>query len=157
MRLHRLSRREALTAFAIGVANALLLSAVMVPAFRLGIAPMPAPPSLALARLLLGPGVPLPVGLLFHVAYVTAWSMAYVALVRDRPTVWTALGLGLALWVVVLVVFFPLFGWGFLGLGVGPTLIPASLVPHLLFAVILWGLCRVARRRTPPPGAENGS
>jgi hypothetical protein len=41
-------------------------------------------------------------------------------------------------------VFFPVVGWGFLGLAVGPKLIVASLVPHLLFAIVLWGLCRFA-------------
>jgi len=43
---------------------------------------------------------------------------------------------------VILIVFFPLFGWGFLGLGISPKMIPASLVPHVLFAVFLWRLCR---------------
>ena len=53
------------------------------------------------------------------------------------------LGLGLALWVVVLVVLFPIIGWSFLGLGVSPALIVASLIPHVLFAVFLWGLGRL--------------
>jgi hypothetical protein len=43
---------------------------------------------------------------------------------------------------VILIVFVPLFGWGFLGLGISPKMIPASLVPHVLFAVFLWRLCR---------------
>ncbi len=142
MQIHRLAPREALKALGIGVVTALLLSAIMVPAFKFGIAPMPKPPSLALAQLLIGPDVPLPVGLLFHVAYVTFWSIAYVVLFWDRLTIWNALWLGLGLWVVILIVFFPLFGWGFLGLEISPKLIPASLAPHVLFAVFLWGLCR---------------
>ena len=47
---------------------------------------------------------------------------------------------------------FPIVGWGFLGLGISPKLIPAALVPHLLFAAFLWGLCRVffgGTMRTP--------
>jgi len=47
---------------------------------------------------------------------------------------------------VVLVVFFPIIGWGFLGLAVSPKLIVASLIPHLLFAVFLWGLGRTMFR-----------
>ncbi len=147
MQIHRLSRNEALKAFGIGVVNALLLSAIMVPAFKFGIAPMPKPPSLAFAQLLLGPNVPLPAGLLFHVAYVTFWSAAYVVFFWDRLTIGNALLLGLGLWVVILVVFFPLFGWGFLGLEISPKLIPASLAPHLLFAVFLWGLCRLGFKK----------
>ena len=132
-------------ALGIGVVTALLLTAIMVPAFKFGIAPMPKPPSLALAQLLIGPDVPMPVGLLFHVAYVTFWSIAYLvdrlcglilgsvddperSVAGPRP--------------VILIVFFPLFGWGFLGLGISLKMIPASLVPHVLFAVFLWRRCR---------------
>ena len=152
MQIHRLSPKEALKAVGIGVLTALLLSAIMVPAFKFGIAPMPKQPGLAFAQMLLGPNVPLPVGLLFHVAYVTFWAVVYVALFWDRLTFLNALWLGLALWVVILVFFFPLLGWGFLGLAVSPKLIPASLVPHVLFAVFLWGLCRVGFKKKTAPG-----
>ena len=54
----------------------------------------------------------------------------------------TALGLAAVLWVVILVVFFPLLGWGIAGLAVSPKLIVASAVPHLLFGLLLWGLDR---------------
>ena len=143
MKIQWLTPRDTLKALGIGALTAVLLSAIMVPAFRFGIAPMPKPPSLAFAQVLFGPDVPLPVGLLFHVAYVTFWALVYVIFFRDHLTFLNALWLGLALWVVVLVVFFPILGWGFLGLGISPKLIPASLVPHVLFAVFLWGLCRL--------------
>lgn len=143
MKIHSLAPKEALKAVGIGVVTALLLTAVMLPAFKLGIAPMPKFPSLAFAEMLFGRELPLPVGLLFHVAYVTFWAVAYVMLLRDRLTFLNALWLALALWLVLLIVFFPLVGWGFLGLAVSPKMIPASLVPHVLFAIFLWGLCRV--------------
>jgi len=143
VKIHSLTPKETLKAVGIGIVTALLLSAVMVPAFKLGIAPMPKPPSLALAALFLGPNVPLPVGLFLHVVYVTFWAFIYVVIFRDRLTFLNALWLGLALWAVILILFFPIFGWGFLGLGITPKMIPASLVPHVLFAVFLWGLCRV--------------
>jgi hypothetical protein len=136
-------------AVAIGVATAVLLSVIMVPAFRLGIAPMPKQPSLAFAEAVFGRPLPLPVGLLFHVVYVTFWSVACVVLFRGRLTFLNALWLALFLWVVALVVFFPIVGWGVLGLGVSPKLIPAALVPHLLFALFLWGLCRLWPPATP--------
>lgn len=144
MTLHSLTGRDLAKAIAVGVATALILSAVMVPAFLAGLPPMPKPPSLAFAEALLGDGVPMPVGLLFHVAYVTFWSVVFVALFRDRPSFPRALGLAAVLWVVALVVFFPINGWGLLGLGVSPKLIPAAAVPHLLFAVVLWALGRWA-------------
>lgn len=146
MRLHVLTPREIWKALGVGVANALILSAIMLPAFKFGIAPMPQQPSLAFAETLFGAPLPLPVGLLFHVLYVTFWSVVYIAFFRDRLTFLNALWVGLFLWIVILAVFFPFIGWGFLGLAISPKLIPASLVPHVLFAVVLWGLSRVAFR-----------
>ena len=124
----------------LGLVNGVLLSLIMVPAFRAGLPPMPEPPSLAFARAVLGEGVPLPVGLLLHLVYVTFWSTLWVAFDHPRLRFVSALVLALALWVIALVVFFPINGWGVLGLGIGPALIPAALLPHLLFAVFLWGL-----------------
>ena len=144
MKIQWLTPKDTLKTLGIGVLTAVILSGIMVLAFKFGIAPMPKPPSLAFAQVLLGPNVPLPVGLLFHVAYVTFWALVYVIVFRDHLTFLNALWLGLALWVVILVVFFPIIGWGFLGLGISPKLIPASLVPHVLFAVFLWGLCRLS-------------
>lgn len=71
--------------------------------------------------------------------------MAYVVLLRDALTFRRALGLGAALWIIVLVVIsFPVVGWGFFGLAVTPKMMAASAVPHLLFAIFLWSLCRTA-------------
>ncbi len=146
MRFPALSLKDFAKAIGVGVGTAVLLSAVMVPAFKLGISPLPKPLGLAFAETLLGRSLPLPVGLLFHVAYVTFWAVFYVAVLRAHRPLVSALLLGLALWLIVIVIFFPVVGWGYLGLGVGPQLIVASLVPHLLFAVFLWGLCRFAFR-----------
>lgn len=147
MKIRSLSSADYWKATAIGVTTALLLTAVMLPAFKFGISPMPKLPSLAFAEAILGRPVPLPVGLLFHIAYVTLWSIIYVALFRERLTFVNAVWLALALWVILLVVFFPIVGWGFLGLGISVNLIPAGLVPHLLFAFLAWSLCRVAFSR----------
>ena len=156
MRFHRLTTTELLKAIGIGIAAALLLSAVMVPALRLGVSPLPQPLGLAFAETLLGRSLPLPVGLLFHVAYVTLCAVVYVALFRPALTFGNALLLALFLWLLVLVVFFPAVGWGFLGLAVGPQLIVASLVPHLLFAVFLWGLSRMVFRPLPASATREG-
>lgn len=138
-----LSPREWLKAVAGGVVVALLISAVMVPVFKAGLSPLPKPLGLAFAETVLGGPLPLPVGLLAHVLYVTAWTVAAVAVCRGAPPFVRALALGLALWVLVLILFFPVVGWGFLGLAVGPQLIVAALVPHLLFAVLLWAAGRL--------------
>ena len=138
------STSDWLKAIGIGIVNGLLLSAVMVPAFKLGISPMPKPVGLAFAETVLGPGLPLPVGLAFHLVYVTFWSVAFVVAFRSALTLRNAFLLALALWLAALLVFFPIIGWGAFGLAVSPKLIVAALVPHVLFGVFLWGLCRIA-------------
>ena len=74
--------------------------------------------------------------------------MAFIIFLRDKLTLANALILAFVLWIGVLVIFFPIIGWGLLGLGIGPKLIVASLVPHLLFGIFLWGLSRFAFRQS---------
>lgn len=137
MSTHALASKETAKSIGIGIGIAILLSAIMVPAFKTGLSPMPKPLGLAFAQTLLG-NVPLPVGLVFHVAYVTAVTTFYLTYVEKRPNLLKSLGFGLLLWMLVLLIFFPVVGWGFLGLGIGPQLIVASLVPHVLYAILLW-------------------
>jgi len=126
-------------AFGIGVAVGVLTALVMLILSETGISPFPKPPSLAFAEVLLDRQLPMPVGLLFHTAYVVLWSVVFVRFF-PRRNIKTALALAGALWLMLLAVFFPIVGWGFAGLHVSPKLIPASLLPHLLFGVLLWGL-----------------
>jgi hypothetical protein len=128
-------------AIGIGIGVSILTAIVAVILLKTGISPFPKPPSLAFAETLLGRSLPMPVGLLFHTAYVTFWSVVFVRYF-PRKDLLTALGLGAALWVVILVVFFPLVGWGFAGLAISPKLIVASAVPHILFGLLLWVLDR---------------
>lgn len=133
----------------VGVVNSTLLSVVMVSVFQAGLSPMPRPPSVAFASVVLGGSQPLSVGLALHLVYVTFWSVLFIAATYPRATFIRSLGLGLALWLVASLVFFPVIGWGLLGLGVGPRLIVAALVPHALFSVFLWALTRLAFREIP--------
>ncbi|MGQ4275838.1 hypothetical protein ACQ5ES_02100 [Pseudidiomarina sp. E22-M8] len=119
----------------------ILTAIVAVILMKAGISPFPQPPSLALAETLLGRSLPMPVGLLFHTAYVTFWSVVFVRYF-PRKNLLTALALAAALWVVILAVFFPIVGWGFAGLAISPKLIVASAIPHILFGLLLWLLDR---------------
>ena len=130
-----------LKAIGIGIAVSVLTAIVMVVLTKTGVSPFPRPPSLAFAETLLGKTLPMPIGLLFHTVYVTFWSVVFVRYF-PRKTVLNALALAAVLWVGVLAVFFPLVGWGFAGLAISPKLIPASVLPHLLFGLLLWGLDR---------------
>ncbi len=147
--MRKLPVSELAKAGGVGVVTALLLAAVMVPAMKLGISPLPKPLGLAFAETVLARALPLPVGLLFHTACVAFWSIVYVRLFRDDLSFSKTLMLGGALWVAVLLIFFPVVGWGVLGLSVSPKLIAAALLSHGLFAVFLWGLCRFTFKTNP--------
>mgnify|MGYP004167855011 CR=1 FL=1 len=131
--------RSWLRAIGIGILVSALTAAVMLALTAAGVSPFPKPPSLAFAETALGRTLPLPIGLLFHTVYVTFWSVIFVRYIPHRD-LWTALGLAGVLWLVILVVFFPVVGWGFAGVSVSLRLIPASFVPHLLFGLLLWAL-----------------
>jgi len=128
----------------------------MVPLMKSGISPLPKPLGLAFAETLVGRTLPLPMGLAFHFAYVTFWSVVFVRFF-PRRNIKTALFLALGLWIVVLAVFFPVVGWGFAGLTVSARLIPASLFPHLLFGVLLWALDKFTRGSRKTTTSKSGA
>ena len=136
-------------AIGIGLAVAVITAIVMLALTAAGVSPFPKPPSLAFAETLMRRSLPLPVGLLFHVVYVTFWAVIFVRYFPRRDLK-TALALAGALWLVILVVFFPVVGWGVAGLNVSPKLIPASFVPHLVFGLLLWGLDKYLPRKALP-------
>ena len=145
--------RSWLRAAGIGIVVAVATAIVMLALSSAGVSPFPKPPSLAFAEALLRRPLPLPVGLLFHAAYVTFWSVIFVRYFPRRD-IKTALALAGALWLAILVLFFPAAGWGIAGLDVSPKLIPASFVPHLLFGLFLWGLDKyVSYAASKPSGA----
>jgi hypothetical protein len=144
MRMSSLDGRAWMKTIAIGIAVSLLTAAFMLAGLKSGVSPLPKSLGLAFAETLLGRPLPLPVGLLFHTAWVTAFTALYVLLFRDALTFMRALALAIVLWILAIAVFFPIVGWGFLGLAVSPRLIVGAAVPHLLFAILLWALCRWA-------------
>ena len=157
MQIHHLTGREWGKTIAIGFGVAILTAVIMFAALKSGVSPLPKPLGLAFAETLFGRSLPLPVGLFFHAAWVIAFSAVYVVLFRDALTFLRAFWLAFALWLLVLVFFFPVVGWGFLGFAVTPKLVVASAVPHLLFAVFLWGLCRLIVSRPPHRNAVPAS
>jgi hypothetical protein len=147
MKWHPLSRQDWARAIGVGIGVSVVTAAFMAATTKAGISPLPKALGLAFAETVLRRSLPLPVGLMFHTVWVTAFSVSYVGLFRDTLSFGRALSLGIALWIFVLVFFFPVVGWGLLGLGVTPKLIVGAAVPHLLFAILLWGGCRWAFRR----------
>ncbi len=142
MEWHALDGRDWAKAIGVGVAVSILTATFMAAGIKSGVSPLPKSLGLAFAETVLGRTLPLPVGLLFHTVWTTAFSVLYVILFRDALTFMRALWLAIALWLLVLVFFFPFVGWGFFGFAVSPKMIAGAAVPHLLFAIFLWGLCR---------------
>ena len=150
MKWHTLDGQEWAKAIGVGLGVSILTAAFMLATFKAGVSPLPKSLGLAFAETMLRRPLPLPVGLLFHTVWTTAFCVAFVGVFRVALTFLRALGLGVALWLLVLVFFFPIVGWGFFGLAVSPKLIVGAAIPHLLFALLLWGGCRLAFRRSAP-------
>lgn len=130
-------------AVAAGVITSMLTAAIMAVALNTGLSPLPEPLGLAFAQWLIGRPLPMPVGLLFHLVYVTAWSVLFILAAPRWLRFWPILGFALVLWLIAILVFTPLVGWGVAATAVaGPRGVIATLVPHLLFGVFLWGSCR---------------
>jgi len=118
-----------------------------------GVAPFNIPPSAAFLQMLgLNIG-PLP--LLAHFGYGATWSALLVALYGSSVTTQRGIGLALALWGFMMLVYSPLIGWGVFGfgganhgldpshplyLGSGMKYLVATLVLHLIYGGIIgWG------------------
>lgn len=142
MKWHQLDGQDYAKAIGVGIGVSILTAAFMAAGLKSGVSPLPKSLGLAFAETILRRPLPLPVGLLLHTAWVTAFCVLYVGIFRDALTFMRAFLLAVVLWLSVLVFFFPVVGWGFFGLGVSPKLIVGAAIPHLLFAIFLWGLCR---------------
>ncbi|MGE0231799.1 MAG: hypothetical protein AB7O39_00950 [Flavobacteriaceae bacterium] len=141
-----MSAADWMKALIVGLATATVLAAVIVPSIMGGLARFPKPIAQAVAETLLDREVSLAGGMIFHFLFITACSVAIIAILRHRLTLPVALGLGLLLWLVVIFVFAPLSGWGALGMDEAPEFFIASFVPNVLFGPVLWALHRLVFR-----------
>jgi hypothetical protein len=145
------TRGDILRALLVGVLVAIGTGAVTVPLFKLGIAPMPEAPSLAFAKTLFGP-VPDVAGLVFHLVYVTGVTAAALAILGPRPGALPIALVSAALYVVALVIVFPLVGWGLAGLAVTPKIAGAAIAPHVLYGLVFWAADRLVFGQRREPG-----
>lgn len=141
-------------AIAVGLINGIVLAVILVSTLKSGVSPMPAPLGLLFADTLFGRHLPVPVGIAFHLAYVTFWSVVFIVLFRPRLAFSSALLMAAGLWIFALLAFVPFVGWGFFGMAVGPRIAIGLLINHALFALFLWGLSKAFFRDERRP-AEN--
>ena len=100
----------------VGAAGSLVMFGVMMVAIHgIGVAPFNTPPS---AAFLVKLGLPAkPLALIVHFGYGIFWSLVFVALFRSQMSIARGLGLAGALWLVMMVLYSPIIGWGVAGFG----------------------------------------
>lgn len=130
-----------------GLIAALVMFLLMQAALSGGVAPFQQPPSAAFLTALGLPAQPL--ALLVHFGYGIFWSMVLLAIFWDRTTLSSGVGLSVFLWLVMMLVFSPVIGWGVFGLNPSPDLPPelrlgsglrymlSTLVLHLVYGAII--------------------
>ena len=145
--LHR-PRSVWLRGIAAGLLTGILAAVVMIALKKNGFSPVPMPLGLAFADTLLHKHLPLPVGLAFHLAYVTFWGTAFVLFAHPRFTPGRIAALSLALYLFALMVFVPIVGWGLFGAAAGPRIALGLAITHALFGLFLWLSCKALFRKS---------
>ena len=122
---------------------------LMIFAIRLGIAPFNGPPSAAmLTKMSINVG---PLALLVHLAYGAFWSIALVYWFEERTSAVKGIYLAFGLWLIMMIFYSPIIGWGLFGFGnagalprssalylqPGPKYLVATLVLHLIYGWII--------------------
>ncbi len=117
-----------------------------------GIAPFNTPPS---AAFLIELGLPAqPLGLIVHFGYGAFWSVLLVYLFGNRVNIKKSLLIALGAWLIMMIIYSPIIGWGLFGFGdahtlsttnslyleAGPKYLISTLILHLIFGVVIgWG------------------
>lgn len=101
-------------------------------------APMPAPIPIAIVKNIIGeatkPFIML-LAIVAHLGYGGAFGGA-LALLIDPVTVKKAVGLSLALWIIMQIIVLPFIGWGVFGSAITPKIAVATLILHLVYGFV---------------------
>lgn len=99
----------------IGFFASFLMFVATAPAINFDIAPFNIPPPAAVAYMLgIGFG---PIPWIMHFIYGTFWSCVFVFIWGREGSTFKGIALGFGLWLLLMVVYSPLVGWGFFGFG----------------------------------------
>lgn len=102
-----------LKAMFVGCTASLVMLVLVLLAIQSGLAPFNLTPAAAFLERLGADQTPYP--LLLHFGYGAFWSVFFILLFRERTTIAKGLGLGVALWLLMMLVVSPLLGWGVFG------------------------------------------
>lgn len=131
-----------------GIVGSLVMFIIMIVGIHVtGFAPFNIPPS---AAFLVKLGLPTkPLALLIHFGYGAFWSIVLILVSQQRPSIPKGLLLALALWLVMMIVYSPIIGWGFFGfgdtsdlpeklqLGLGIKFLVMTLALHLIYGALI--------------------
>ncbi len=137
-----------LKAALVGIVGSLVMFIIMMIGIHgTGIAPFNIPPS---AAFLVKLGLPVqPLALLVHFGYGAFWSIILIVATGNQPTIGKGLMLSIILWLIMMVIYSPIIGWGFFGfadtsdlakklqLEQGPKYLVMTLVLHLLYGLVI--------------------
>lgn len=134
----------------VGIVAALVMFIFIFGAIQSGMAPFNIPPSAAmLTKLAMNVG---PLALLVHFGYGAFWSIVLVYWFQVTTSAAKGIYLALGLWLLMMIVYSPIIGWGFFGFGgagatlppddplylaPGPQYLVATLVLHLIYGAII--------------------
>lgn len=102
-----------------GLVAGLVMFIVLAIGTNTGMAPINVPPSAAFLAATTGIKSP-PLAALLHFAYAALGSVLLVAIFGRRTNLTKGIGLALILWLILMLVYSPIIGWGFFGAG-GPN------------------------------------
>lgn len=143
-RTFKLTFRHLLPAAVVGLTVGVILAALMIILTKTGHSALPMPLGLAFAKAVFGHKTPLPVGVASHLAYDTIWAVGFLCLFRNRLSLAKGLLFAAGLWILSLVVFAPIVGWGIAGLNRGVIVMVQLAATHFLYGLGLWGGFRIA-------------
>lgn len=113
-----------------GLIGSLLILVVFIIGINVtGVAPFNLPPS---AAFLAAIGIPpKPLALVVHFSYGFAWAVILYALFRERVSVINGMGVAFAQWLLFMIVYTPIIGWGVFGFGGAGHTLPPDAPLHL--------------------------
>jgi len=123
--------------FGWGIVATVAMSVLMILGILTGVSPMPEPiPPDIVGKwaVFLSPTWVMVWAVVAHLTYGGFWA-GFVATAWKKVTVWHGLALGLALWLVMSVIFLPWLGWGAFGAHVSLQITVATLVLHVVYGL----------------------
>ena len=143
----RIALKTAVTGFVASLAVTLL---IMLNIHGTGMAPFNVPPVMAF---LITFGITAkPLALIMHFAYGIFWSFLFVMVLKRGMTIAKGLGMGILMWLIMMLIYSPIMGWGVAGFGAAHHALSAdaalylgnpvkylvmTLVAHLIYGLII--------------------